>query len=205
MLYKKEKLDYLRDLKLFATKQPHIHMKRGSQMKIRSNITSSERNAIRSLQVKAEKREIMVVKADKGRATKLESEQSYIKKEANQIQQGDYKIERKSEKTLLDNIRKRLKAELVKMGYKTLKEQRRFLVASPYIAKAYLLCKVHKIEPIYHPARMIVSQMNDPTYLTSKILTEILNPLDELADSFIKSAVHLKDHLMILTIDPDCF
>ena len=31
------------------------HMKRGSQMKIRSNITSSERNAIRSLQVKAEK------------------------------------------------------------------------------------------------------------------------------------------------------
>ena len=94
------------------------HMKRGSQMKIRSNITSSERNAIRSLQVKAEKREIMVVKADKGRATKLESEQSYIQKEANQIQQGDYKIERKSEKTLLDNIRKRLKAELVKMGYK---------------------------------------------------------------------------------------
>ena len=130
------------------------HMKRGSQMKIRSNITSSERNAIRNFQVKAEKREIMVVKADKGRATKLESEQSYIQKEANQIQQG----ERKSEKTLLDNIRKRLKAELVKMGYKTLKEQRRFLVASPYIAKAYLLCKVHKIEPIYHPARMIVSQ-----------------------------------------------
>ena len=91
------------------------------------------------------------------------------------------------------------------MGYKTLKEQRRFLVASPYIAKAYLLCKVHKIEPIYHPARMIVSQMNDPTYLMSKILTEILNPLDELVDSFIKSSVHLKDHLMMLTIDPDCF
>ena len=54
------------------------HMKCGSQMKICSNITSSERNAIKSLQVKAEKREIMVVKADKGRATKLESEQSYI-------------------------------------------------------------------------------------------------------------------------------
>ena len=74
------------------------HMKHGSQMKIRSNITSSERNAIRSLQVKAEKREIMVVKADKGRATKLESEQSYIQKEANQIQQGDYKKEQKSKK-----------------------------------------------------------------------------------------------------------
>ena len=91
------------------------------------------------------------------------------------------------------------------MGYKTLKEQRRFLVVSPYIAKAYLLCKVHKIEPISHPAIMIVSQMNDPTYFMSKILTEILNPLDELADSFIKSSVHLKDHLMMLTIDPDCF
>ena len=39
----------------------------------------------------------------------------------------------------------------------------------------------------------------------SKILTEILKPLDELADSFLKSSVHLKDHLMMLTIDPDCF
>ena len=29
--------------------------------------------------------------------------------------------------------------------------------------------------------------------------------MDELADSFIKSSVHLKDHLMMLTIDPDCF
>ena len=146
-------------------------------MKIRSNITNSEKKAIKSLQSKAENRDVMVVKADKGRACKLESEQSYIQKEADQISQGDYKKERKSEKTLLDNIRKKLKAELVKMGYKTLKEQKRFLVSSPYIAKAYLLCKVHKVEPVYHPARMIVSQMNDPTYLMSKILTEILNPL----------------------------
>ena len=72
------------------------------------------------------------------------------------------------------------------MGYKTLKEQKRFLVSSPYIAKAYLLCKVHKIEPIYHPARMIVSQVNDPTYLMSKIFTDILNPLDESAIPLLK-------------------
>ena len=39
------------------------------------------------------------------------------------------------------------------------------IVASLYIAKAYLLCKVHKIEAIYHPARMIVRQMNDPTWV----------------------------------------
>ena len=52
---------------------------------------------------------------------------------------------------------------------------------------------------------MIVSQINDPTYLMSKILTDILNPLDETADSFIKSLVRLKEHLKILSIDPDCF
>ena len=68
----------------------------------------------------------MVLRADKGKATKLESEQTYIQKEENQIQQGDYKKERKSENTLLENIRKKLKAELVKMGYKTLKEQKDF-------------------------------------------------------------------------------
>ena len=181
------------------------HLRRGTQMKIRSNITNSEKRAIKSLQTKSENRNIMVVKADKGRACKLENEQSYIQKEADQISKGDYKKERKAEKTILDNIRKKLKAELVKMGYKTLKEQKRFLVSSPYIAKAYLLCKVHKVEPVYHPARMIVSQINDPTYLMSKILTDILNPLDETADSFIKSSVHLKEHLKILSIDPDCF
>ena len=51
----------------------------------------------------------------------------------------------------------------------------------------YLLYKAHKIEPIlfYHPARMIVSYLKNLTYLMSKILTEILNPLDEFADSFI--------------------
>ena len=171
-------------------------------MKICSNITNSEKRAIKSLQTKSENRNIMVVKADnlKGRACKLENEQSYIQKEADQISKGDYKKERKADKTILDNIRKKLKAELVKMGYKTLKEQKRFLVSSPYIAKAYLLCKVHKVEPVYHPARMIVSQINDPTYLMSKILTDILNPLDETADSFIKSSVHLKEHLKILSI-----
>ena len=52
---------------------------------------------------------------------------------------------------------------------------------------------------------MIVSQVNDPTYLMSKILTDILNPLDESADSFIKSSVHLKEHLNIVPIDSDCF
>ena len=67
------------------------------------------------------------------------------------------------------------------------------------------MSKIHKVEPVYHPARMIVSQINDPTYLMSKILTDILNPLDETADSFIKSSVHLKEHLKILSIDPDCF
>lgn len=86
----------------------------------------------------------MVLRADKGKATKLESEQTYNKKEEDLIQQGDYKKERKSENTLLENIRKKLKAELVK-------EQTRFLISSPCIAKAYLLCKVHKIESIYHP------------------------------------------------------
>ena len=56
-------------------------------MKIHRNITSLERNAIKTLQIKAEKREIMVVKVHKGRATKLESEKPCIQKEVNQIQQ----------------------------------------------------------------------------------------------------------------------
>ena len=56
------------------------------------------------------------------------NEQSYTQKEADQISKGDYKKERKAEKTILDNIRKKLKAELVKMGHKSLKAQKRFLV-----------------------------------------------------------------------------
>ena len=52
---------------------------------------------------------------------------------------------------------------------------------------------------------MIVSQVNDPTYLMSEILTDILNPLDESADSFIKSSVHLKEHLNLVPINSYCF
>jgi hypothetical protein len=51
---------------------------------------------------------------------------------------------------------------------------------------------VHKKE---HPAKAIVSQIDDPTYRICQKLTDILNPLDETNGSFVKDSFDLKSKL----------
>jgi len=63
----------------------------------------------------------------------------------------------------------------------------------------YLLIKVHKDN---FPGRPVVSQIGDPTYHMCKILTKILNPLDENGRSFVSNAVQLKKFLKEVEITP---
>ena len=75
------------------------------------------------------------------------------------------------------------------------KEIRKYTVTGPDLAKLYLLIKIHKPEK-GSPGRPVVSQIDDPTYILCKVLTEILNPIDEKAKSFIKNSYHLKELLV---------
>jgi hypothetical protein len=60
------------------------------------------------------------------------------------------------------------------------------------MASVYLLIKVHKHN---FPGRAVVSQIDDPTYKMWKVLTDILNPLDESSASFVKDSFHMKELL----------
>ena len=50
----------------------------------------------------------------------------------------------------------------------------------------------------------MVNQVDDPTYKVCKTLTDILNPLEEKAESFLKNSKQLKDELELLQIDENC-
>ena len=88
-----------------------------------------------------------------------------------QINEGDYTKATKSEKTLLDNIHQKLVAQLKSMGLMDFKQRRPYVVTAPAMANMYLSIKVHKDN---FPGRVVVSQIDDPTYLICKELTKIL-------------------------------
>ena len=118
-----------------------------------------------------------------------------------QLEEGDYAKATKSEKTLMDGIHQKLVAQLKSMGLTDFKQRRPYLVTAPIMANMYLLIKVHKEN---FPGRVVVSQIDDPTYQICKELTRILNPLDESGDSYIKDSFHLKDMLKEIEIDEFC-
>ena len=69
------------------------------------------------------------------------------------------------------------------------------------MASCSLRIKVHKEGC---PGRLVVNQIGDPTYKMCKVLTDILSPLDEQADSFLKNSKQLKEELEMLVIDENC-
>ena len=82
--------------------------------------------------------------------------------------------------------------QMVAMKITDFKEQRRFAVTGPVMASMALLVKVHKKN---FPGRAYVSQIDDPSYKICKELTDILNPIDEKGESFIKDTYHFKEML----------
>ena len=109
-----------------------------------------------------------------------------------QIHEGDYVLSNKSEKTILRKLHRKLMDQLIAMGIEDFKEQRRFAVTGPVMASMALLIKVHKKN---FPGRAYVSQIDDPSYKICKELTDILNPIDEKGDSFVKDTYHFKEML----------
>jgi len=124
----------------------------------------------------------------------------YFKKMQQQSDKGDYIIDNRKEKTLLDKLHKKIISQLKAMGIDMddFKEKRKYLVSAPMLGHMYLLIKVHKKN---FPGRAVVSQVNDPTYKVCKILTDILNPLVKNGQSYVENAADLKRFLGKLQID----
>ena len=90
--------------------------------------------------------------------------------------------------------------QLIALGITDWKEQRKYTVTGPVMASMALLIKVHKKN---FPGRAYVSQIDDPSYKICKVLTDIINPLDEKGDSYIKDTYHFKELLAQVDIEKD--
>ena len=117
-----------------------------------------------------------------------------------QIDEGDYKLEKRKEKTLLDKLHKKLINQLKSMSIDLddFQEKRKYLVSAPVMGHMYLLIKVHKKN---FPGRAGVSQIDDPTYKVCKILTDILNPIARSGESYVENSYELKKFLSTMKID----
>ena len=92
------------------------------------------------------------------------------------IDEGDYELNGRKEKTILDKLHKKLTTQpkIMDIDLHDKKERYKYLSSAPVLANMYLLVKVHKKN---FPGRAVVNQTDDPTYKICKILTNILNPL----------------------------
>ena len=170
-------------------------LKRGYKMTLRSNLTQAQRKVLQELK---QDDSIIICPADKGKAVVVEDRDTYLAKTEDQIHEGQYERTNKKEKNILRKLHKKLMNQLVSMSIKDFKDQRKYTVTGPVMASMALLIKVHKKN---FPGRAYVSQIDDPSYKICKVLTDIINPLDEKGESFIKDTYHFKEMLAGVEIE----
>ena len=119
-------------------------------------------------------------------------------KTQDQIHEGDYERTNKNEKSILRRLHRNIMNQLISMGITEWKDQRNYAVTGPVMASMALLIKVHKKNL---PGRAYVSQIDDPSYKICKVLTDIINPLDERGESYIKDTYHFKELLKAVNIE----
>ena len=119
-----------------------------------------------------------------------------------QLDEGDYELNGRTEKTLLDKLHKKLTTQLkiMDIDLDNKKERYKYLSSAPVLANMYLLIKVHKKN---FPGRAVVNQIDDPTYKICKMLTNILNPLATQSRSYVENSFELKKTLKSITVHPD--
>ena len=98
----------------------------------------------------------------------------------------------KTKKSILHRLHMNIMNQLISMGIMEWKDQRNYAVMGPVMASMALLIKVHKKN---FPGRAYVAQIDDPSYKICKVLTNIINHLDERGESYIKDTYHFKELL----------
>ena len=175
------------------------YIRRGVGMKIKSNLTSEEQKLLKEI---TSDPSIVICPADKGKAIVIEDRDIYLSKMQNQLDEGDYELNGRTEKTLLDKLHKKLTTQRKSMDIDldNKKERYKYLSSAPVLANMYLLIKVHKKN---FPGRAVVNQTDDPTYKICKMLTNILNPLATQSRSYVENSFELRKTLKSVTIHPD--
>ena len=88
------------------------HVRKGIGMKIRNNLSADDEKVLKEI---INDPSIVICPADKGRGIVIEDSNTYLKKMQEQIDEGDFKLENRKEKTLLDKFHKKLTNQLKSM------------------------------------------------------------------------------------------
>ena len=82
-------------------------------MKIRNNLSAEDEKVPKEI---ISNPSIVICPADKGKAIVIEDRDTYLKKMQEQIDEGDYKLDNRKEKTLLGKLHKKLTNQLKSMN-----------------------------------------------------------------------------------------
>ena len=82
-----------------------IHLKKGYKLTLKSNLTPTQRKILKELK---EDDSIIICPADKGKAVVVEDRETYLAKMQDQIHGENYELTKKSEKTILRNLHRKL-------------------------------------------------------------------------------------------------
>ena len=77
------------------------HIRKGIGMKIKNNLSPEDEKILKEIIIDPD---IIICPADKGKAIVIEDRDTYLRKMQEQIDDGDYKLENRKEKTLLDKL-----------------------------------------------------------------------------------------------------
>jgi hypothetical protein len=162
------------------------------------NLTKAENTALDSIR---KKRDIMVLPADKGRATVIMDKSEYEEKMRRMLSDKDTYEPLKRDPT------KKYKAELIKIlnqlvaDEKITKEQYWYLYPTlEKVPRMYGSPKIHKEGT---PLRPIVDYIQTIAYRLSRDLADILQPLVGRTDHHTENSQELVKEISSLKVDPD--
>ena len=153
------------------------------------NLSPHERKAIISLR---RNKDIVILPADKGRATVILDQDSYKEKMMELLNSGDYYLCKRNPTARIELA---VRTALKEAEQKELIDAHTKKWLSPYHSltpQIYGLPKIHKPGT---PLRPIVCTINSPTYEIAKMLAKILTPMTGHTNSFIKNSTHLVEEL----------
>ena len=103
-----------------------------------------------------------------------------------QLQDGNYSNTKRSPNAIIRDLQSKMKGALRKIGIKCVAEQKKYLLQPLNMTTFSLRIKNHKRKDNF-PGRLVENQIGDLMYKTSKILTQIQNPLTKKRIHFFRT------------------
>lgn len=157
-----------------------VNTKVSSKLRVKSNISIEESNAIKELKSRDD---IVIKPADKGGATVVWRKDLYIEECMRQLSDQSYYIPLTEEPTIeSQDIVTETISEMIRNGQLP-REAINLISKKPRCPKFYCLPKIHKPN---NPGRPIISSVNSTTELISSFLDTILQPILKSTPTYLK-------------------